>query len=94
MSKRHLPLFRTRRWKGLRLAILDAANWTCAACGRYGNEVDHLRPLQRGGKAWDRGNLQVLCRACHIEKTRRENTKEPGPKARAWRALAAQVIKD
>ena len=93
MSRRHLPLFRTRRWKALRRAVLDAANWTCATCGRYGNEVDHVRPLQRGGTAWDRGNLQVLCRACHIEKTRRENTKEPGPKALAWRALAAQVIK-
>ena len=36
------------------------------------------RPLQRGGKAWDRANLQVLCRACHIEKTRRENTASSG----------------
>ena len=94
MSRRHLPLFRTRRWKALRRAVLDAADWTCAACGRYGNEVDHLHPLQHGGKAWDRGNLQVLCRACHIEKTRRENTVVPGPKALAWRALVSEVIKD
>ena len=93
MSRRHLPLFRTRRWKGLRLAVLNAANWTCATCGRYGNEVDHRRPLQHGGKAWTPANLQVLCRSCHIEKTRRENTRAPGPKALAWRALVAEAIK-
>ena len=91
MSRRHLPLFRTRRWKVVRLAVLDAANWTCAACGGYGNEVDHRRPLQRGGKAWDRGNLQVLCRACHIEKTRHENRRPLTPAELAWRELVAEL---
>ena len=39
-------------------------------CGRYGNEVDHIQPLDRGGEAYAPSNLQVLCRGCHIQSYR------------------------
>ena len=80
------------RWRTLRRRILDAANWRCASCGRYGNEVDHVVPLDRGGDPWDPENLQVLCRGCHIRKTARENRRELTPEQAAWRALVRSLV--
>jgi 5-methylcytosine-specific restriction endonuclease McrA len=37
-----------------------------------GTTVDHIVPLARGGPAYDRANLQVLCIRCHRWKTARE----------------------
>ena len=56
--------------------MLDSANWRCAGCGRYANEVDHIVPLHKGGDPFDMDNLQALCRSCHIAKTARENQRE------------------
>lgn len=60
-----------KRWRKIRVGILDAANWRCNVCGGYGNEVDHIRGHDAG--LYDPVNLQVLCRGCHIEKTSAEN---------------------
>ena len=87
MSRNHRSLYRTRRWQHVRRAVLDGANWRCRECGRYGNEVDHIRPLHRGGDPYDRGNLQVLCRTHHIAKTGSENRREPTPAESRWRVL-------
>jgi 5-methylcytosine-specific restriction protein A len=48
----------------------------CALClleGYYtrAEQVDHVIPLERGGKD-DESNLQTLCLMCHDLKTRRE----------------------
>ena len=44
----------------------------CARCGDAANEVDHIRPLSRGGDhALE--NLQSLCRGCHHAKTAADN---------------------
>jgi len=43
MSLHHRSLNR-RRWARIRQAVLDAANWRCVRCRRYGNEVDHIQP--------------------------------------------------
>lgn len=62
-------------WKAARRAVLDAAGWRCAECGRAGRlEVDHKLRIRDGGPELDRRNLQPLCRSCHIAKTRAENT--------------------
>ena len=37
---------------------------------------------------WDRDNLQAICRSCHIEKTRRENS---SPETLEWRAYLAEL---
>ena len=98
MSRHHLPLFRTRRWKAVRRAVFDRDGWRCCECGRPGAlECDHVTPLQRepGQDPWDINGLQTLCRQCHIAKTCRENrTRPPSPQAAAWRAFVAEVIKD
>ncbi|MDE2901758.1 MAG: HNH endonuclease signature motif containing protein, partial [Chloroflexota bacterium] len=70
-----------KRWGVVRRLVLIRDGYKCRSCGRMGRlEVDHVRPLNKGGDAWDLGNLQTLCRGCHIAKTRRENERPP----RSW----------
>ena len=59
---KHQVKIKGRRWELLRRKVLDAADWRCAKCGRYGNEVDHILAMEFGGAAFDLQNLQVLCR--------------------------------
>jgi 5-methylcytosine-specific restriction endonuclease McrA len=56
-------------WSATRDAWL-ASHPTCVSCGALAAEVDHVIPRSRGGK--DDGNLQSLCRDCHVAKTTRE----------------------
>ena len=93
MSRFHLRLNR-RRWERVRRQVLDAAVWRCAKCGRYGNQVDHIRPLHRGGDAWSLDNLQVLCRRHHVEKTQQENRRPPTPAEARWNTLVAELCGD
>ena len=93
MSKFHTSLHRDS-WQHVRRAVFERDGYRCRACGLPGRlECDHVQPLRRGGDPWDMDNLQSLCRACHIEKTRRENSRVLGPRALAWRAFVAEVIK-
>ena len=91
MSRHHSQRLPARRWARARRRVLDAANWRCAQCGQYGNEVDHILPLDRGGDPWASDNLQVLCRGCHTQKTASENRREPTPAEAAWRALVDEL---
>ena len=81
-----------RRWKRLRKTVLDAAGWRCQSCARYGNEVDHIEPLHRGGAPWATANLQVLCAGCHAEKTRQENRRELTPSEADWQQYVTALI--
>ena len=97
MSKHHFPLFKSRRWQHVRRAVFERDGYRCCECGRPGAlECDHVTPLQRepGQDPWDMNGLQTICRGCHLEKTARENARELGPRAVAWRALVSEVIKD
>ena len=91
MSRNHRRL-NAKRWAFVRRKVLDAANWQCAKCNKYANEVDHVQPLEKGGDAWDEANLQCLCKSCHIEKTSRENERHD-PARDAWRRLVDELIK-
>ena len=85
----------SRRWERIRRRVLDRDGWRCAACGDYGNEVDHIVPLERAGAAYDETNLQALCRRCHIGKTRRE-AGEAGrttPGRDAWQSLVEGIAR-
>lgn len=94
MSKRHDRL-NPRRWGRVRRAVFDRDGWRCVRCGRAGRlECDHVQPLDRGGDPWDPGNLQSLCRSCHVEKTRAENRREPTPAESAWRELVAEIMSE
>ena len=92
MSKHHRRL-NPARWNRVRRKVLDAASFRCAVCGRYGNEVDHVVPLDKGGDPYDSGNLQVLCKEHHIDKTRRENETWTSPEREAWRDFVKGLSK-
>ena len=47
---------------------------TCNYCGDVGLEVDHVIELAAGGED-SIENLQVLCKACHKQKTIKFNSK-------------------
>ena len=80
-----------KRWKRLRLMILDRDNWRCRECGRYGNEVDHIQPLQRGGDLYAESNLECLCKSCHLVKTATENGRLPA--LTEWVSEIARISK-
>ncbi|MDR3411630.1 MAG: HNH endonuclease signature motif containing protein, partial [Formivibrio sp.] len=56
--------------------ILAEQCYQCNACafavekGQW--ECDHIVPISCGGDAIARSNLQILCSACHVEKSRKE----------------------
>jgi 5-methylcytosine-specific restriction endonuclease McrA len=81
------PVLRTKRWKLLRLEILERDDFACVKCGARGRlEVDHIRPVRDcPEQAFDPANLQTLCPSCHTAKTRIEcGHKPPDPKRTAW----------
>ncbi|MFH9957323.1 AAA family ATPase [Streptomyces roseolus] len=61
------------RWPLLRDQVLSEEPLCRAQCGRPPGVVDHIRP-HRGDEllAFDRTNLQALCKGCHDAKTARE----------------------
>ena len=67
---RQARVYRTAaEWKRLRLAALQAANWRCSRCRRYGNEAHHKVPLHLGGPELpDLSGLEILCRSCHLQR--------------------------
>jgi len=50
--------------KQTREFVLSRDNYTCQSCGRSGKEIDHIRDSSS-----EPGNLQVLCKDCHMKKT-------------------------
>ena len=63
MSWRRGNVPNQRRWRKFRLEVLDRDGWRCVRCGKAGAlEVDHIVGLEVGGKAFDAGNCQTLCR--------------------------------
>ena len=84
-----------RRWKRARRAVLERDNWTCqCGCGRYGNEVDHIIPIDRMPVDADLcalDGLQTLARGCHILKSRAE-AETPITGRDDWRAFVAMKI--
>ena len=94
MSRHHTHL-QARRWAAVRRAVLKRDGFRCVECGRAGKlEVDHIVPMQRepGQDPYDPNGLQALCRACHIEKTARENRRPLTPAELAWRSLVADLL--
>ena len=72
-----------RQWGKVRLQVLDRDGWACGKCGHKGMlEVDHIRGLDEGGLLYDLGNLQSLCRGCHIAK---HGGRGPSPEVLEWR---------
>ena len=93
MSKNHAPLDR-RRWSLTRLRVFERDKYRCCRCGRAGRlEADHIEPLKSWqGSPFDLGNLQTLCRSCHIAKTAEENRKPVSEAQQKWRALISEMV--
>ncbi len=94
MSSRHGQLIRSQ-WVHVRKIVFERDGWRCVECGKAGKlECDHVTPLERepGQDPYDVNGLQTLCRACHIEKTARENRRERTAGEMAWRALAQSML--
>ena len=64
----------TKRWRVLRMAILERDDFRCKGCGCHGRlEVDHIKPVRtHPALSYDPNNLQALCPSCHTKKTRIE----------------------
>ena len=77
---------RTARWRRLRRHILDRDAWECQACGKLLGmaQVDHIKPVLKGGAVSAPANLQALCVDCHIAKTRIDKGQLPDPEREAW----------
>lgn len=88
---------RTPQWKALRLMALRRDGWKCVQCGARGRlEVDHIQPVRTAPElAFDLGNLQCLCAACHTRKTRLEIGHPPLSEGRQqWREAVAAMMRD
>lgn len=59
-------------WQKFRLWYLGR-NPFCVRCSHGATEVDHIRPMGKGGEKFDESNLQALCKSCHSKKTRTED---------------------
>ena len=55
-------------WWDVRDQVLARDGNTCATCGSTeGLQIDHIHPVANGGGPY-LGNLQVLCKACNLQK--------------------------
>lgn len=71
----HHAFYNSSDWRLLRLEVLAAAPLCMRGCGRRSVDVDHVIPRkQRPDLALARENLEALCHACHMSKSRREGT--------------------
>ena len=81
-------IYRTRAWWSVRYRVMKRDGFRCVLCNKAGRlEVDHIRPVARGGAPFDPENLRTVCRGCHIGITARLNRKPPAPERLAWDRL-------
>lgn len=59
----------SKAWRQLRMLILTRDGFSCAACGGYGDQVDHIDGDSHNNY---HDNLQTLCCSCHSRKTLKE----------------------
>ncbi|WP_270996981.1 HNH endonuclease [Listeria seeligeri] len=64
-------LYKTKRWKALRVVVLKRDRYRCQECKRRGvvasgNIVHHVVELRDDvSKAFDINNLETVCTSCH-----------------------------
>lgn len=87
---------RTKRWKVLRMAILERDGFRCKGCGCGGRlEVDHVKPVRtHPDLSFEPGNLQALCPSCHTKKTRIECGHPPlADDRQQWRGFVNELTR-
>ena len=78
------------RWQKLRLECLEAAKWTCIACGDTAKTLHVHHPYyMKGRDPWDypAGVMMVLCDGCHSE----EHGFAPGESYGDWETIVAGI---
>jgi hypothetical protein len=76
-----LDFYNSREWRAVRFGVLRASNGCCCLCGQNNREhgavlhVDHIKPRSLYPQLeLDPENLQVLCEACNLGKSNRDDT--------------------
>ncbi|HRW25566.1 MAG TPA: HNH endonuclease signature motif containing protein [Spirochaetia bacterium] len=70
-------VYRDSRWRRARREQL-ARQPRCCRCGAPATDVDHIIPHQgREEYAFNLDNLQSMCHACHMAKTRADRGRRP-----------------
>ncbi len=91
MSRKHVSRLHARRWARVRRAVFERDGWRCVQCGTAGKlECDHILK-DPGIDPYDETNLQTLCVACHVQKTRTENTRPLTPDEEAWQEMLREI---
>jgi len=69
--KAALERYRSRaaRITAAQVRKVRARDRVCVECGEPGTDIDHIVPVRAGGQT-TLGNLQLLCKPCHVEKSR------------------------
>jgi 5-methylcytosine-specific restriction endonuclease McrA len=70
----------------VRAAVIERDGSRCRLCGAEGTEIDHIE-----SSSADLANLQLLCRACHRNKTEQMLVPVPLEAQRARAALWSRV---
>ena len=83
MSRNHVRQ-PSRGWGRLRRRALDRDGWRCVRCeSPIDLEIHHKRALANGGEPMALGNVETLCRDCHIDQ-------HADPERRAWRRFLTE----
>ncbi|MBT3464937.1 HNH endonuclease [archaeon] len=65
---------RNNSWFWVRKDVLRRDKYRCSICKKRfrkaGLEVDHIIPIQMGGKLFEKANLRTLCKECHKSKSK------------------------
>ncbi len=65
---------RDNTWFFVRMDVLRRDKFRCSICEkRFAKkklDVDHIIPVQMGGKLFDKKNLRTLCKECHKMKSK------------------------
>lgn len=67
---------RNNSWYWVRKDVLKRDGYRCSICKKRFRkkdlDVDHIIPIQMGGKFFEKENLRTLCKECHRAKSRLE----------------------
>lgn len=75
----------TRKWRRIRLMVLERDGYRCHWCALPANTVDHVIARVRGGSD-DPGNLVACCGPCNYRRGQAESrtARQPAPPSRQW----------
>ena len=65
---------RNNSWHFVRKDVLRRDKYRCSICEKRFKkillDVDHIIPIQMGGKYFEKDNLRTLCKECHKSKSK------------------------